>query len=1265
PEDKDIHLDEIKDAYDKMNNLPSLEAQEKTVTSILDKLFQGKKIAQQDTENQRRKRELFDSWVKLTLLCQQKLKESVEEIEICEEHLNELEPHSQQLRSSLDNLNLQIPYLTQKSIQFQIQENKTKIRQLKRELKAWELDKNILEVLTDYREWKLKSKRLSLMKEQLLEEVQPILQDLILSRRVLKHLYDKEVQQLQKKEKENNEALESVRKTLDQAREENGRKKERERMLKELITEAQQEIDEITRLEQRIKTKSVWKDRESLNDTIQLLSEQFTSIISKKTESEKEKSLIEQNLKNLHSKIERTRAELQDTKAEKEKIEEKLKERKNKWKRLVQDPRFCAFFGAEWEEGDVNYAILSSENKKSLKKEEERIYEWLATKTHYLLTLKRNLETFETEEQFSYDSELVALRKTLQNKNINAWIGWEYLKKTVLDTQEKEKIVRSIAYLLDGLIVTDSNLDRTRKVIEKLIKNCELGGITKPVLISVHSILKNPPTLDRNVMLVNPVALNWRYDKTNAKKYFQKQMEQYEREEEKVASTKEDYNRLKQVIHRWEDFLESFPQDEFLKLEKKCTVLETTLQDNENMLSELINERERLEDQLKVTIELLKELEIEKDTVNSEKQQLEKFQLRYRRKSALQKRQTKYTEEYQSISTRLDELEEVVDKFAKQEKDLRDKLVTITDNLSESRNLLKKYSRPIKLKDDEKLSAEEIEQKAGSMSLQEWINVYEELDRQYNTQFSESELRLTINSLESDIKTLEDDLTKRYTLLKITEKTIVVYNQENPDLKDKQAIFNKKQQLEQTIRDSLMQINELERETSTYQKEAKKQQSTYLAIEKKLEKRFIDLYQDKEAIIKILTHLKQQKASVEDNLAYIEDEINETRTHHETASQQKKAIEAQLKVIDVNIQYFATELSEEDIDQLSMSDIDKLSINEIEKQVDKYNHETEQFRLQEMKNENDIKNYIQEFRALAKDIDPYLKEIRLIDFIKSFNKENVQEISSLINIFQSRLLNLQEQIKAPKERLENIVKFFTAIVHDILYKLKELPGIKLRIPDLLYLDNKPVIKILIRGEGGEEVINEKVKHYFTNLFASHQQFPEFLTIEKIILTILEDYLEGRLRPIKYLFPDNKQEASYKTIEEIKKASGGERVTVGILLYCLIAYFRLKYVFGEENFKNTHSFPLLMDNPFGKASRLDFIKLQVGLAKRLNIQLIPFTAIGEIEIFHYYDAMIPLKKYPTQNEFQVIEIDRQESEYLIKGSSVTVRPIINQNPPITL
>ena len=142
-----------------------------------------------------------------------------------------------------------------------------------------------------------------------------------------------------------------------------------------------------------------------------------------------------------------------------------------------------------------------------------------------------------------------------------------------------------------------------------------------------------------------------------------------------------------------------------------------------------------------------------------------------------------------------------------------------------------------------------------------------------------------------------------------------------------------------------------------------------------------------------------------------------------------------------------------------------------------------------------------------------------------------------------------------------------------------------------------------------------------------------------------------MKTIKFLFPE-KSFASYEPITKLIKSSGGEKLTVAVMLYCLIAHYRMKYL-GVRT--RNISYPLIMDDPIGTASRADLISMQVSLAKHLNIQLIAFTHVPEVEALHQYYNFITLKRSVYRNSKFQIEVENEEEPQILEGGFVKIRP----------
>lgn len=97
--------------------------------------------------------------------------------------------------------------------------------------------------------------------------------------------------------------------------------------------------------------------------------------------------------------------------------------------------------------------------------------------------------------------------------------------------------------------------------------------------------------------------------------------------------------------------------------------------------------------------------------------------------------------------------------------------------------------------------------------------------------------------------------------------------------------------------------------------------------------------------------------------------------------------------------------------------------------------------------------------------------------------------------------------------------------------------------------------------------------------------------------------------ITFAHPDLRNKQTL-TVPEILKKSGGERLTMALMTYFVLANAAEDTTNDTSNGGTT----LWLDNPFGEATRPDFIALQTAFATQAGIQLIYSTAIND------YDAL---------------------------------------------
>jgi hypothetical protein len=114
--------------------------------------------------------------------------------------------------------------------------------------------------------------------------------------------------------------------------------------------------------------------------------------------------------------------------------------------------------------------------------------------------------------------------------------------------------------------------------------------------------------------------------------------------------------------------------------------------------------------------------------------------------------------------------------------------------------------------------------------------------------------------------------------------------------------------------------------------------------------------------------------------------------------------------------------------------------------------------------------------------------------------------------------------------------------------------------------------------------------------------------------------DKRIR-VQILKPTPIRTDTYEDVELLRHYSGGEGVTVAILIYLTIVQLRAQNLQNSKRLQDAGF--LLLDNPFGKCNRPDLVQMQVQLAEQLRVQLIVLTGLREPVIMMSYPRRVRL------------------------------------------
>jgi hypothetical protein len=140
------------------------------------------------------------------------------------------------------------------------------------------------------------------------------------------------------------------------------------------------------------------------------------------------------------------------------------------------------------------------------------------------------------------------------------------------------------------------------------------------------------------------------------------------------------------------------------------------------------------------------------------------------------------------------------------------------------------------------------------------------------------------------------------------------------------------------------------------------------------------------------------------------------------------------------------------------------------------------------------------------------------------------------------------------------------------------------------------------------------------------------------------------RPIqvRVMHPDPTMQRQVVSIPEMARFSGGEQLTGAILLYCTLAAVRGR----ARGQARRPSSVLLLDNPVGRVSRPQFLRLQREVARAMGVQLIYTTGVNDHEAISTMPNVIRLR-----NERLDRNTGRRLVEHIAAGDADTASGVL--------
>jgi hypothetical protein len=147
---------------------------------------------------------------------------------------------------------------------------------------------------------------------------------------------------------------------------------------------------------------------------------------------------------------------------------------------------------------------------------------------------------------------------------------------------------------------------------------------------------------------------------------------------------------------------------------------------------------------------------------------------------------------------------------------------------------------------------------------------------------------------------------------------------------------------------------------------------------------------------------------------------------------------------------------------------------------------------------------------------------------------------------------------------------------------------------------------------------------------------------------------------KVLKPSTTFAVERVSVEKMRKWSGGEKVTISLLLFCMVA--KLRAAGRGRDQPGLGALPL--DNPLGKANYVVFLDLQRKVAAANGIQLVFLTGVGDLKAVGRFPNVVRLRNARSRTR-EYVSVAERTVTTSDPADAVDVTRLWRESPEMTL
>nr|MDO8112533.1 hypothetical protein [Candidatus Sigynarchaeota archaeon] len=961
----------------------------------------------------------------------------------------------------------------------------------------------------------------------------------------------------------------------------------------------------------------------------------------------------------IKSDIARVDACISATKKDQLGIEKKLDEAKSAWRRVVetryasQDLRPELRDQVEPDYEEINDALVCRVKQQAVELTLER------GKHDVDITNLEYQSRYYTERGFfPPGKDVQEVLKILDDHGITAKHGWQHL----LDSypNDKSRIIEWVVmapHVLEGVFVQATDLESVKRIVIDSGFSADI-----PIFISLSQALEEHPSRKTDTTMVIHELLAWRHDLQEKIARAQGLAGEKRKLEELVKEGADKISVLSEFEQIASGFLSRHSRVEYRELilqrqkkEDEIATLEVQTNGLQKDIKKITGDIE------KIGLDIAKEKRRKKG-LEASISTIERFLTSWEKRDGLIQKKEELVTFLETLDREKGQIKDRIDELTARNKKIEDALEKLATRIQELRSDLD----PIKCDDaimdacsagKEHPEYESIMKKSLDLLKVGYTAAKKDLETDPETKHIERELQETQNAMEKKRKAI-------YTPFKGIERDETKLIEAVGEYSIKHAAFDD-EQIGSLLQKKKEKHDQLTRSSGEIDAEIKSGEGTIVTLEGKMKEEGISTdelpgsFDELEALITEREseegHLKRKIDDLVESLKNLTEKIDTLKKIKQDAWKEHEQQILLFRSLSSVVQCTLSDPLPSRSTVPSFEDIEK-EWTSLREYMERASNASSGARTAFDSATARATEYLDELHKRAIPKNNLLDQSHYPDIFRRFSLVELESIeSTYINGFSTTIEQLSDHIKDHERKRKNIVNVFSTKVLTILGNISDLQKTRVPIPVGEETYRMNILEIIsdmqLDGEKDVQEIDRRIEERFKD-FEIHG-LPGKITNYKELLEDLVGVSYGdRVKQVKFLIPrPGAIKPEHRDLVETLKSSGGEIATVAILLYILIAHYRMRVEGGE---RDTTS-PFIMDNPFGKANRYDLVKAQVDLARSLGIQLIVFSGHADASVLAEFDTMQPLRAFPYDGK-GFTEIDEETmKEYKmarIEGGSIT-------------